>query len=127
MADDFSRAPRSWTAKFCGAFRGLLVGTRRQTSFAVHLVFTLAVVAAAGWLRVSRLEWCLLILCIGVVLSAEMFNSALETLARAIDTQYNRHLADGLDIASAAVLLSAAGAALCGLLILVPRVLGLFQ
>jgi diacylglycerol kinase len=36
-------------------------------------------------------------------------------------------LADGLDIASAAVLLSAAGAALCGLLILVPRVLGLFQ
>ena len=58
----------------------------------------------AGLLRVSRVDWSILLLCIFGVLTAELFNSALESVARAIDTRHNPHLAAALDIASAAVL-----------------------
>ena len=56
-----------------------------------------------------------------IVLAAEMFNSALEAMARAIDTQYNRDLGDALDIASAAVLVCAVGAAAVGLIVFLHR------
>lgn len=121
MSEPFHRRPRNWVEKFAGAFRGAFVGVRRQNSFVVHFLGAAAVALLAVWLEVSRLEACLLVLCVMLVLAAEMFNSALETLARAIDSRYNPYLADGLDIASAAVLTTALGAALVGLIILGPR------
>jgi diacylglycerol kinase len=118
--------PRNWVAKFGGAFRGLRCGVRGQNSFAIHVPMAVAVMLLAAALRVDRLEWCLLLLSITVVLAAELLNSALETLAKAIDRQYNPHLADGLDIASGAVLISSLGAVLVGLLILGTRLQALF-
>ena len=73
----------------------------------------------AGWtLGISRTEWCLLILCIAVVMAAELFNSALEQLAKAITEEKNSHIRNGLDIASGAVLVAAIGAAVIGVLVL---------
>nr|MCU0875418.1 diacylglycerol kinase [Pirellulaceae bacterium] len=53
------------------------------------------------------------------VLTAEMFNSALEHLARAVDRSENRHLGSALDIGSAAVLTASIGASLVGALVFV--------
>jgi len=72
---------------------------------------------AAVAFNVSRIEWCLLILCTTVVLAAEMFNTALETLAQAVDENPNPMVGDSLDIASAAVLIAALGAACVGLIV----------
>ena len=72
-----------------------------------------------GWvLGISRTEWCLLILCIALVMTAELFNSALEQLAKAITKEEDPHVRNGLDIASGAVLVAAIGAAVIGLLVL---------
>jgi diacylglycerol kinase len=87
----------------------------------VHLAFSLAVIGLAVILRMSLVEWCLLILCITSVVTAEMFNSSLESLAKAVDVQHNLHLKSALDIGSAAVLISAVGAAVVGLLIFIHR------
>ena len=86
---------------------GIPLGVHGHSSFAIHLPCAALVVAIAGLLRVSRLEWSILLLCIFGVLTAELFNSALESVAKAIDTRHNPHLAAALDIASAAVLTSA--------------------
>ena len=56
-----------------------------------------------------------------MVLAAEMFNSALESLARAITDRPHPLVRDALDIASAAVLVTALGAAAVGLLIFLHR------
>ena len=125
MPDDFQKPPHRWLAKFANAFRGIYLGVRGQHSFAVHFVCTVLVVLLAVVLRVGLSEWCLLILCISSVLVAEMFNSALETTARAIDTRFNPHLADGLNIASAAVLVCSIGAVIVGSLIFGNRLLEL--
>jgi diacylglycerol kinase len=113
--------PRTWKHKFGDAFRGLKRGVRGQSSFFVHFFMAAAVVAAAWVLRADRLEWCLLILCIAIVLAAEMFNSALERVAKAVDRHPDDHLRDALDIGSGAVLLAALGAAVVGTIVLAYR------
>jgi len=112
-----STPERSWACKFRDAFRGVKEGVRGQSSFFVHFFVAAVVVAAAAVLYLDRVDWCLLLLCITVVLVAEMFNSALESMAKAITGEDNPHLGDSLDIGSAAVLLASIGASIVGSLI----------
>ena len=110
---------RSLVRKFGSAFRGWRRGMRAESNFFVHLFVAALVVAAGLVLRVSWLEWCLLALCIGSVLAAEMFNTAIEHLAKAVTREQDDLLRDALDMSSAAVLLTAIGAAIVGLTVLV--------
>ena len=104
--------------KFAHAFRGLSRGVRGQSSFRVHFAMAGAVVVAGILLGVSRIEWCILLLCIAGVLAAELFNSALECIARAITAEHDTRVGDALDIASGTVLIASIGAAVSGTLIL---------
>ena len=113
---------RTWRAKFRDAFRGLWLAVRSERSFAVHLPMAAAVAIVAICLRVSLAEACLLGLCITMVLVAEIFNTAIEHLARAIDGQPNENLAAALDVASGAVLVAAIGAAGVGGVIFAYRI-----
>ena len=91
----------------------------------MHLAVAAVVVALAAVLRVSAVEWCLLAGAIAVGLAAEIFNSALESLARAFGAGKNPRIRDALDMASAAVLVAAGGAAVVGLIVFGPRLLTL--
>lgn len=121
-----SSSLRHWINKFRNAMRGLRVGVRGQTSFYVHFVMTALVLAAAVFLRVNLLEWCVLLLCIGIVMSAELFNSALESAASAITNDFDDDIRDALDIASAAVLMAAITASIVGTTVFVFR-LGMYM
>ena len=112
---------RSWAKKFRDAFRGLNEGVRRQSSFFVHFFATAVVIVAAAALEANHYEWCLLFLCVTGVLAAEMFNSALEAMARAVTDQEDPMLGRALDIGSAAVLIAAIGAAIVGAVIILKR------
>ncbi len=117
MLDPKPHRERSWREKFGDAFRGLKEGVRGQSSFFVHLFAAAAVVTAAAILGMNRIEWCLLVLCITLVLAAEMFNSALESLARAVTDRLDPHVGRALNIGSAAVLITALGASIVGTII----------
>ena len=97
------------------------VGVLGQSSFYMHFAITALVFVAAIFLQVSLLEWCVLLLCMGLVLSAELFNSSIEFLARAITDEQDDDIRDALDIASGAVLMAAIFAAIIGVTILVFR------
>jgi len=116
--DQYGADSRSWSRKFRDAVRGVAVGARGQSSFVVHLFCALLVVVVAALARMTAWQWCVLLLCIAMVMVAEMFNTALETLAKAVDRQYNPHLRDALDVASGAVLLAALGAMVVGAVVL---------
>jgi diacylglycerol kinase len=120
-------APRTWYEKFRDAFRGVRTGMRGQSSFQVHLGATVAVIIAAALLRCTLWEWCILALCIGGVLTAEMINSAMEYLAKAIDENHNPHLGDALDTGSAAVLFASLAAAVVGAIVLLSRVITIMR
>ena len=117
MMNDPLSPDRSWARKFRDASRGVGEGMRGQSSFFVHFFVTAAVIVAGLALGVSLVEWCLLVLCIAGVLTAEMFNSALESMAKAITGESDPHLGNSLDIGSAAVLLASVGASIVGAII----------
>ncbi len=108
---------RRWRGKFGDALRGMKLGIRGHSSFSVHFFFAALVVAAAVVLRCGLVEWCLLVGCIGVVLAAELFNSAIETICHGLDEATRVRVRPALDIAAGAVLVVSAAAALVGVLI----------
>jgi diacylglycerol kinase len=112
-----------WRHKFGNAFRGLKLGMRGHSSFSVHFFFTALVVAAALVLRCTLIEWCLLVGCIGMVLTAELFNSAIETLFRGLDDATKQRTWHCLDIAAGAVLLASLAAAAIGAIVFLHAVL----
>ena len=120
-----SGGQESWRKKFYHAFRGFKRGVRGESSFFVHFFFAAAVIAAGLAFGVSMIEWCIRTLCIAIVLAAEMFNSALERMARSITDEYDSNIGAALDIGSAAVLITAIGAALVGATIFISRLIEL--
>lgn len=116
----------SWKNKFGHALRGLQRAFRTQHSFAIHIFIACVAIVAAALFRVTIIEWGLIAAAIGMVLVAETFNTAIESLARAVDTQFHPRLRDALDIASAAVLLAAATAVVIGMCIFIPALYRFF-
>src|SRR5436853_2204203 len=79
------RPRRAWRHKFGDAFRGLKLGVRGHSSFFVHFFFAALVLAAGTVLHCTLFEWCVLLGCIGMVLTAELFNSAIETIFHGLE------------------------------------------
>jgi diacylglycerol kinase len=119
------RPRRSWKSKFRDAFRGLKLGVRGHSSFFVHFFFAVLVLAAGMVLRCGALEWCLLLGCIGTVLTAELFNSAVETIYRGLDEETKPRIRPCLDIAAGAVLLASMTAAVIGSIVFLGRLFDL--
>jgi undecaprenol kinase len=117
---------RPWTAKFADAFRGWRDAMRGQSSFSIHFAAAVIVVVAAAILRVDAIEWCLLTGCIAVVFVAELFNTSLESLAKAITSEQHPAIRHSLDVAAAAVLFAACASAVVGAIIFGRRLWPLF-
>jgi diacylglycerol kinase len=119
-----SRRPRrSWRAKFGDAFRGVKRGIRGHSSFFVHFFFAALVCVAAFVMRCTATDWAILFLCIGFVLTAELFNSAIETLFRGLDQELRDRIYPCLDIAAGAVLTASITAAIVGVIVFLNRLL----
>ena len=108
---------RRWRDKFREAFRGLKLGVRGHSSFSVHFFFAALVAATAFALDFDWREWCLILGCIGAVIAAELFNSAIETLFHGLDGETKDRIVGCLDIAAAAVLMTSITAAVIGLIV----------
>jgi diacylglycerol kinase len=94
---------------------------RSQHNAWVHALATAMVVGAGAWFRLSRFEWCGLILAIMGVWTAEALNTALEFLADVASPGYHPLVKKAKDVAAGAVLVAAIGAACIGGLILGPH------
>jgi diacylglycerol kinase len=121
------RPPRPWGAKFKDALRGLKLGIRGHSSFFVHFFFSALVLAAAVILHCGLEQWCLLILCIGLVLTAELFNSAVETLFRGLDEATKARAWRSLDISAGAVLMASVIAAVVGSAVFISRLWAILE
>lgn len=120
------KKPRPWRVKFQEAFRGMKLGVRGHSSFYIHFFFAALVVAVAGALNCDWLEWCLLLGCIGFVFTAELFNSAIETLFHGLDAESKKRIHGCLDIAAGAVLMASLTAATVGGIVFVRHFVRLF-
>lgn len=113
-----------WILKFTLAARGIRLGIRGQNSFLVHLPMAMVVIGLAIITGCDWWHWCILLLCIGLVIAAELANSALEHLAAGLCREHNSQVGQALDIASGAVLVTSITAAVVGCLVFASRLWG---
>ena len=102
------------------AFSGLRYVIVSQRNAWIHAVFTLLVVVLAALLELTLQDWGILLLAIGLVWTAEIFNTALEALVDLVSPQPHPLAKIVKDASAAAVLVSAIFSVLIGLVILVP-------
>jgi diacylglycerol kinase (ATP) len=109
-------------ASFACAARGISLLVKRETNARIHLLATALVAAAGALFRVTRGEWCLLALAMGLVWVAEGANAAIEHLADRVSREHDQAIRDAKDLAAGAVLLGAIAAAVIGFIVLGPHV-----
>jgi diacylglycerol kinase len=127
MTDQPTKRPAlSWVGKFRVAFRGIYFGITGQASFVVHFAVILLVVILGAVLKIDWLSWCVLLLCMALVLTAELLNSALEILFRGLSVDAQNKSWPALDIAAGAVLVASIFAAIIGTIVLLPPLLRYF-
>lgn len=113
------RAGSVWQS-FKFAFSGIGYVLWSQRNAKIHLVVTLAVLALGVWLKITPSGWAVLVLTIGVVMAAEMLNTAVEALVDLVSPEYHPLAKIAKDAAAGAVLWLAIAAVVVGLLILGP-------
>ncbi|MFM7854831.1 MAG: diacylglycerol kinase family protein [Flammeovirgaceae bacterium] len=99
------------------AINGLRVAWREQPNFKIHLLAMVLVNLAAWLVKLNVTEWAVVIICVGVVLAAELFNSAIEKIVDWVNPQWSKQAGKIKDIAAAAVLVVAISSVCVAILI----------
>lgn len=105
-----------------GACKGISYSLRREKHLRFHFFAAAVVILSGLYFNIARVDWLFIMYAIGSVITAELFNTALE---RTIDlTQPTFHPMAGIakDIASGAVLVTAIQAVIIGFMIFRPYI-----
>ena len=82
----------------------------------------IVVIAAGCLLKLAVWEWVAIVLCIGLVISSECMNTALERLADRVSGEMDPLIKQAKDCSSAAVLVLAMTSAVVGSIVFVPKI-----
>jgi diacylglycerol kinase (ATP) len=113
---------------FSFAFRGVRLSFKKgEVNIKVHIIVSFATILISFLLNISTLEWIAIISCIGIVIAAELFNTAIEKLVDIISPEWDPKAGAVKDIAAGAVLVLSCMAALIGALIFLPKIIALIR
>jgi len=96
---------------------------REQRNAQIQAGIAVVVVIVAWQLEVKIVDWCLLALCMGLVLATEVMNTAVETVVDLITEEHHKLAGKAKDIAAGASLVAAMTAAVVGGMVLLPPLL----
>jgi diacylglycerol kinase (ATP) len=104
------------------AFNGIWTLLQSQHNAWIHAVATVLVILIGFTLCITVQDWCWIVLAIISVWTAEAFNTSLEFLSDATTKEIHPLICKAKDVAAGAVLITAAGSVVIGILILGPHV-----
>lgn len=114
------RPSPSRAASFRFAFNGLGHVLRTQPNTWIHAAATVGAIGLGLWLGLNRTEWAVLALTIGMVWTAELFNTALEAIVDLASPEIHPLARIGKDVGAAAVLIAAIISVVVGLVLFGP-------
>lgn len=109
------------------AFEGIFTGFKQEQNMKIHVAIMLLVIILGVVLKISALEWIICIILFGVVISAELFNTAIEQTVNIAMPEINEKAKIAKDVSAGAVLIIAISAAIIGLIIFVPKIMVLIK
>lgn len=112
---------------FVYAGKGIQYFFKTQPHAMIHSLATIIVIGFSIWLPLSLIEWCLIILAIGMVFTSELINTSIEVFIDFISPSYNTSAGRSKDLAAGGVLFAALSAAAIGLIIFIPKIVNLIR
>lgn len=113
---------RNNVLSFKYAMEGIWTALKEEPNLKFHFIIALVVVTLAVVLNVSEVEWLILILTMGLVVSLELTNTAIEELVNSFTENEHPAAKKAKDVAAGAVLVSSVTALIIGLFIFLPYI-----
>ena len=115
---------KNWLRAFSCALTGLFYAAVHERNMRIHIIAA-ALAVFLGWqLNLSRPEYAILVLTIGMVFAAELINTAIEAVVDILAPEFHPLAKRAKDVAAGAVLVSSIIAVVVGLFLFAPRLSG---
>ena len=108
---------RKFFKSFVYAFRGIIAGISDQRNLQVLFFIATIVIGAGFYFDIDRLEWCIILLCIALVIGLEMLNTSVESLVDLVTLEKKPLAGKVKDIAAGAVLFVSALSSIIGIIV----------
>ncbi len=109
---------------FAFAYQGLKISFCQEQNLRIEIFFGIISIGMGFYFHLSRFEWMILVVTIALVIGAEIFNTALESIVDLASPEINPLAQKAKDAAAAAVLIFSFMAVIIGLILFGPRLLG---
>lgn len=109
------------------AFNGLKIVFKEEYNARIHLLISLVVIICGFIFQISILEWISICFVIGLVISMEIINSAIENLSDFVSPEHHKLIKKVKDLSAAAVLFCAITSVVIGFLIFLPKIIHLLD
>jgi diacylglycerol kinase len=107
---------------FVYAFNGILYALKTQRNMRFHALAAIVVIAAGFYFKIAKWEWCAALLCCMLVISLELLNTAIETLADKLHPERDKMIGIVKDVSAGAVFVASILAIIIGGIIFLPRI-----
>lgn len=104
------------------AFKGLVYLLKTEASIKIQVFCAIAITLAGFYFDISKTEWLIQILCIGLVMSLEGMNTAIESIADFIHPERHEAIGKIKDIAAGGVFIAAICSAIVASVIYIPKI-----
>ncbi|MDO8498544.1 MAG: diacylglycerol kinase family protein [bacterium] len=111
---------RKLARSFKYAFEGMYSGIKTETNWKIGLLEAFLVILAGFYFQITGTEWMIVILLIGLVLSAELGNSAVEAIVDSFTEEQHPKAKLAKDFSAGSVVIVIIASAIVGLMIFLP-------
>lgn len=105
------------------AFDGALYLCKTESSIKIQLVISLIVTLAGWYFNISKTEWLFQIAMVGLVMSMEGINTAIEYIADFVHPDLHSSIGRIKDIAAGAVFIASVASVLVAIIIYYPKII----
>lgn len=107
------------------AIRGVVNALKTEKNLRIDFIIAICIIAFSFAVKISFFEWMVCLVSIGLMLSAELFNTAIEYFVDMYTREKNEMAGKIKDISAGAVLILSLNIAIVGIIIFLPKIYGI--
>ncbi len=107
---------------FENALNGIMYAIKYEHNFIIIVLAIIITTILGFYFDITKIEWCFLVICYGLVAGCELVNSALEATVDLVTLERKELARVAKDCASGATLVFSIMSLIIGLLIFIPRI-----
>lgn len=112
---------------FVCAARGIKEAVKTEANLKFDIIVAVIIIVCGFLFKISMIEWIMCIISIGVMLFAEIMNTAVETVVDLVTREKNKQAEKAKDISAGAVLILSINVAIIGFIIFIPKIANLIN